>query len=159
VRQRIYVIGFGIVALSVLSGLLVTLATLVGLKWAFFPVFRLSELFSHPVPPMLRAFLPRIVSVVLYWAFVALILRRLWLFLRLRSVESPASFTRIPYVLTYISVVCVVLFAGGLLLSIVIKAGSGVPAAMLSIPAVILLAPVMAWVELRSLSFKRPQSA
>ncbi len=153
--RKIYAIGFGIVAVSVLLRLLATALSWMGAPFAFFFNLVLPDMFSHPVPLMVRAFLPFIVNSVIFWAFAALVLRRLWLLGKQGSLSPPLAFSRVPYVLTYIAVISVALMVLGLVAAVALKAGSGVPAAMLGIPAAVLLSPVMAWVEIRSLTFKR----
>jgi hypothetical protein len=157
-QRGIYSIGFGLVALSVAGAAILSVSAMLGVHFRFIPLFSLLEMFSHPVPALFRRFLPAVVNTIFFWAFVALVARRIWLLISRRSVFPPSSFTRIPHVLTCIAIASVALLVLGLALSIAIKAGSGVPAGLLAIPAVLFLPPVVAWVEARSLSTWRTEA-
>jgi hypothetical protein len=150
VRSRVYLVGFGMVAVYALFGASMTVLAFAGLAVPYISVFVLTDLFGHPVPGMFRYVVPRPINWVLYWGFVILILRRLVLFARERSFSVPFSFTRAPYVLVSLSLICLILFVLGMAFSIAMRAGSGVPAAMLAIPASLLLTPTVGWVELQS---------
>jgi hypothetical protein len=153
-QRRVYLVGFSLVALCVLFGVTLTLLARFGVQIRYSGLFWFPELFSHPVPVMLRPMVPMVLSVILYWGFVALVIRRLAIFVRERSFGVPSSFTRAPYVLVLFALGCVGLAIVGLAASIALKAGSGVPAGMLVIPAALLLSPVLAWIEFRSLFSK-----
>jgi hypothetical protein len=129
--------------------------TALGLPLSFGPWFMVLELFGQPVPNLLRPYLSRLILVPLYWGFVVLVLRRLWLMAKARSLSAPESFAGVPYFLVLASVVCILLFVLAMTATIVLRAGSGVPAAMLLIPAGFLLSPAIAWVELRGLLPRR----
>lgn len=154
-RNISYRFGFGLIALCVVSQLALWPMTLLGMQLSFGPWFMVLESFGQPIPSMLRPFLPRLLLAALYWGFAALVLRRLWLFARARSMAAPVSYTRIPCWLVATALVCILLFALTLVATIALKAGSGVPAAMLLIPAGLVLSPTIAWVELLSLLPKR----
>jgi len=148
-----YFIALAVVGVAIFASVATTAAFWLTLKLPFDALFPLAEMFAHPLPPPLWFFLPAVVRVALFLAFAALIARRLRLLVRIKPVVPPASLTRWPGRLLLWAVISLVLMVLGLLLSAVIRAGSGVPAALLGLPATILLAPVLFYVELRSLSW------
>lgn len=91
--------------------------------------------FGSLVPLMLVGFVPIPVMVVLLYVMLLFVLRRAWLSI-LKGEGTPRSFRGFQKGLGYVGTVFFVVGVVTLVLSIVLRAGSGVPAAMLMIPAV-----------------------
>lgn len=157
--RSVYFIALAIVSISVSAQLAAVIASWFGLWLQLGPLSMLSRVFASPVPAPLQAMLPALVKLPLLVAFTALVIRRLWLLRRVRPLAPPSSFTTWPSRLLVVAVASFLLLVVGLLLSIAIRAGSGVPAAFLGFPAFILLTPVLFYVEVRSLPWFAAQSA
>ena len=78
--------------------------------------------------------IPKLVLMALGYVMLFLLLRRIWLFISKKE-WVPFSFRGFPQVLGYIGAFSFALAIVVLVLSIVLRAGSGVPAGMLLIPA------------------------
>jgi hypothetical protein len=113
-----------------------------------------ATVFGHPVPDIAKRALPAPVNIVLFLGQVVLIVRRLFLMLRERSANPPASYAGVVIVLLKVAAVSVGLGLLVLLASIALGAGSGVLAGLVFLPAALLLPYVPLWVELASL--RRP---
>jgi hypothetical protein len=146
-----YLIAFAVTAISVLAQLVAITASWLGVHVRFGALSTLVQLFASPLPARLQIALPGAARLALIFLLAALVIRRLWSFARTRSLTPPASLSRWPRRLLLIAVASLLLMIGGLLLSIAIRAGSGVPAALLGLPAALLLTPVLFYVEVRSL--------
>lgn len=149
--RRIYLTAFALVSACVMFNAISAL-----LFWARIPLpytglSFIPDTFGHPLPAMLGEMLPWQVKVALFWTFAFLIGWRLAHFVRNKAIVTPSSLTRIPQVILLISLASLAVGLLGLCLSILLKAGSGVPAAMLMLPAVFLLSPTVAWIEARAM--------
>ena len=85
---------------------------------------------------MLAGLMPPWVMDVLGYAVALLVLRRIWLFVAMKE-RTPAAFTGFPKTLGYIGFWSYSIGVLVLVLSALLKAGSGVSAGMLMIPALI----------------------
>lgn len=115
------------------------------------------DMFGHLVPLMLWHKVPYSLITVLDLGLAVLILRRLWLIAKMRSISPPASYSGWLYVLV---LVAVGFLASGVVVLVgtaVLRAGSGVPGGMLLIPAALLLPSSVALVEVLSL-FRKGES-
>jgi hypothetical protein len=102
----------------------------------FISLFSIIFSFGSLIPPMLGGFVPHPLRMILGFAMIFLALRRVWLYV-VKNERTPTSFVGFPKVLGYVGFWSFSLGVLVLLLSIAIKAGSGVPAGMLMIPAFI----------------------
>lgn len=149
-HNLVFRIGFSVVALCTLIHFLSWLLLLGGARIPIGIWYTLIEPFSHPIPQLIRGYLPYFVNLVLFVGFLALILRRLFLMARSRSFVAPSAYTRAPYVLLAISVASLVLGIAALVLSMLFRVGSGVPAGLIMVPATLLLPVGITWAELIS---------
>jgi hypothetical protein len=146
--RNAYAAGFGLVAASVVAALVALLLSKLGVWPRGASVLsEASGLFGHPVPALLRAKVPHDVNTVLFWVFAFLVLRRLWLWRRYRSVAPPASFGRVPQVLAWVALASAVLFGLAWLAVRFLHVNLPVSAATLGLPAAVLLAPIVFWAE------------
>ena len=154
-QRRIYIIGFSIVAFSVLINLL----NWIGFPNPFYVFNELARSFGTPIPIMiLRKFPPPyIVAIVFYWCLVALVVRRILIMKKSGSISPPTSFTLVPFALMSLALACISLSVILIALAIVFGSGIGIMGVMAMIPATFILTPVWCWVEIRSLSFNRSQ--
>lgn len=150
-QRRVYLVAFALVLVSVLFNAVSSALFWAGRPLPYIPFAAATDMLGHPVPAMLRGLLPWQARVILFYAFLLLMLRRLISFKKQRSLSAPASMTRGPYILLVIALSSLALGILGLMLSILINAGSGVPAGMLMIPCVLLLTPTLGWIEMKSL--------
>ena len=121
----------------------------------------IASWFGQPIPAMLRYGLlgfsvPVVVNTALCVALSALVLRRVWLMASSRTVEPPAS---------YRTWLCVVLLMGLIFAALGIATfvgfqGSGIPGAIVLMPATILLPNGIALTEILSFreGHKRPNT-
>src|SRR5262249_48209411 len=97
-------------------------------------LFSVIYYFASPVPLMFAPLLPPYVGLALVFVMLALVVRRIWL-RAARKQGVPTSFAGLPKFLGYIGAASFLLAAVVLILSILLRAGSGVPAGLLLIPA------------------------
>ena len=115
------------------------------------------ETFGKLTPQMLTHHLPRELVQLIDKAVLLLVARRLWLLI-LKRQGVPHSYAGIAKVFGYIGALSIIFFVVGMIFSIAIEAGSGVPAAMLLFPAMFFVPWAFALAEVTS--FRRsPQSA
>ena len=154
-RRTSYFVALAVVGTSSLATAAAIASSWFGFRVHFSFMSTLIGLFASPVPLQLQGFLPGPARAVLVFALAALVARRIWVLARTRPVAPPTSLTRWPSRLLSFAVVFLLLMVVGLALSVVLRAGSGVPAALLGLPAALLLAPVVFYVELRSVLYRR----
>lgn len=131
-----YWLCFALVFFSALLGWSAWLFYLVG-RGSPFPLSSLSVFsFGSLVPPMFSSLVPRLVHMVLGYAMLFLLLRRIWLFFSKKE-RVPSSFQGFPKLLGYIGAFSFAISAAAFALSIALRAGSGVPAGLLMLPALI----------------------
>lgn len=95
----------------------------------------LSTIFSFgSLPPMFAALVPRAIGMALGFAMLLLVLRRVWLYI-VKKERTPSSFVGFQKALGHVGFWSVSLGALDSILSITLKAGSGVPAGLPMIPA------------------------
>ena len=155
-RNIAYALCFFLIGVPSLHGLLASLLALVQVSLPYPPFLTVLFSFGSLVPPMFAYALPRAVLIVLGYAMVFLVLRRAWLFLAKKE-RTPASFVGFQKILGYIAFYSFSLGLLVLVLSMLFRAGSGVPAGMLMIPAMI-CAP-WAFFLTEVVSFKQPGAA
>lgn len=155
-RNLAYALCFTLIGVPAVYSLLVSALALLGVSLPY--PHSLSQVFSFGslVPPMFAFGVPLPVHVVLGFAMLFLVLRRSWLFVA-RKERTPSSFVGFQKILGYIAFWS---FSLGLLvfvLSVALEAGSGVPAAMLMLPAIV--CTPWAFFITEVLSFRRPMAA
>ena len=92
--------------------------------------------FDSLVPPMLSGLVPGLVKLMLGGGMLFLIFRRIWLFFSKKE-RVPPSFQGFPKVLGYIGAISFVVSVAAFALTMALRGGSGVPAALLMLPALI----------------------
>ena len=135
-RPFAYALCAILVAIPSLYSLIALLLGLLNISMPFPPWFTLFYSFGSLIPPMVNGIVPAFVKIALGYTITLLLLRRLWLFV-MRQERTPATFTGFSKALGYISFWSFSIGVTVLALSALLKAGSGVPAGMLMIPAVI----------------------
>jgi hypothetical protein len=135
-RPFAYALCAILVAIPAIYGLLASFLGLLKVSMPFPPWFTLFYSFGSLVPPMLAGLMPPWVMTVLGYGVALLVLRRIWLFVA-RKERTPSAFAGLPKMLGYIGFWSFSVGVAVLVLSALLKAGSGVPAGMLMIPAVI----------------------
>jgi hypothetical protein len=133
-RKFSYWLCFSLVALPATLGLLGWLFALVGVALPGLRFFYLFSSFGSLVPPVLLHVLPQFVSVVLGCILLALVLRRVWLQFK-KHEGVPLTYAGVPKVLGYMGAWSLIVGVVVLALSVALRAGSGVPAGMLMLPA------------------------
>lgn len=135
-RKFSYWLCFLLVAITAALGILGWVLSLAGVRLPGASVLYLLSSFGSLVPPMLRHVLPSFVSMALGYVLLGLVVRRVWLQVTKRQ-GVPHSYVGAPKVLGYIGTWSVIIGVSVLLLSIALRAGSGVPAGMLLLPAML----------------------
>jgi len=156
-RSFCYWVCFSLVALACAFTYGTWLLSVLEVHLPFLTLFSLLSMFGSLVPPMLSPLLPRFLVVGLSLIMLALVCRRAWLMVTKRE-RVPQSFVGIPKALGYIGAWSFVVALVLLLLSILLRAGSGVPAGMLALPAVLCVPWAFFLSEVISLR-KAPSSA
>ena len=118
----------------------------------------MAALFGHPVPPFVRLLLPQLLYLAILFCAALLVLRRIWLFTRTRSLSPPASFTRLPLVIYTVSIIAVLLFVVGMISAHFLNTGLRGIASAVVLPAVLLLPITVCWVEILSLRRTSPDA-
>ncbi|MDQ1832692.1 hypothetical protein [Massilia scottii] len=132
-RTFSYWLCFGLVVPAYILGLVFTLLQLAGISPPGAQLLQLFLPFGSLVPAMLAHFLPRILTLLLYVVMLALVARRIWLYAHGERV--PLSYAGPPQFLGYVGTISFIIAAIVLVLAIVLKAGSGVPAGLALLPA------------------------
>jgi hypothetical protein len=131
-----YWLCFGLVLLSVLLSLSALLGYLLGISSPNFLISLPIISFYSLIPPMLSGLVPGLVQLALSCFMLFLLMRRIWLFFSKKE-RVPSSFQGFPKVLGYIGAVSFAVSVAAFALTITLRAGSGVPAALLMLPALI----------------------
>lgn len=134
-RKFSYWLCFTLVAIPAALGLLGWLLSMVGMALPWMAALSLLSLFGSLVPPILRHVVPSFVSIALGYVLLALAARRVWLQLAKRE-GVPHTYAGAAKVLGYVGAWSLIIAAVVLVLSIALRAGSGVPAGMILLPAV-----------------------
>ncbi|GHT94200.1 hypothetical protein FACS1894116_07850 [Betaproteobacteria bacterium] len=134
-RNFCYWVCFILVAFSSLFSYGSWLLYVLGVRVPYLGLFSLFTSFGSLIPVMFAPLLPRFVGFALGLVMLVLVCRRVWL-LAVKRQGVPQSFTGFPKVVGYIGAWSFLLALIGLLLSMLLRAGSGVPAGMLAIPAI-----------------------
>jgi hypothetical protein len=154
-RKFSYWFCFALVAIPNVFGYAAWLLSLAGVTLPWMGTLSLFMSFGSLVPIMLAPLLPRVVVFAVGFVMLFLVLRRLWLLVAKRE-GLPHSFVGAPKVLAYIGVGSLSLGVIVLVLSMLLRAGSGVPGAMLLLPAV--LCVPWAFFLTEALSFRAAKS-
>ena len=85
---------------------------------------------------MFKAYLPGLLNLLLHLLMLGFVLRRAWLSIA-RKEGIPPTFVGFPKALAYVGAWSLALAVVGLLLSMLFRVGSGVPAGMLLLPAIV----------------------
>ena len=155
-RAIAYFSCFVLVALATFHWFVVFLVSLVNVQVPYISLLSIVLSFGSLVPPMLASLVPRAIGMVLGFVMLFLVLRRIWLFV-VKKERTPSSFVGFQKVLGYVGFWSIALSVLVLILTITLKAGSGVPAALLMIPAMFCLPWAFFLTEV--ISFKRKAAA
>ena len=133
-RKFVYWLCFSLIAIPTIYSLVAWPLSLFGvyLQAPFF--FSVFFSFGSLVPTTFASFVPYPILVLLAVIMTLLVLRRAWL-LVVKKEPVPHSFRGFQKALGYVGACSFGLFLVALLLTIALRAGSGVPAAMLLFPA------------------------
>ena len=115
----------------------------------------LAAFFGHPVPTFLRPRLPGWLNIGLIFLQLGLVFNRVAQMAKARSLAPPPTYKGLVAVAISIAIASVGLGLVVLLASIALHAGSGVPAGMLLLPAIVLLPYAWLWVEVNALRVQR----
>ena len=154
-RNFVFFVGLGVVAISALFNSVGIVYYFIGIRFPLISLDTLPRMFGNPIPSMFWYSIPIYLLFLLTFGMVFLMLRRAWLITTSKTNRIPSSFSGILYTLVSISVISLCLGFLTLVSSILLKAGSGVPAGLVLIPAAFLLSPSIALIEL--LSFRSPK--
>jgi hypothetical protein len=135
-RKIAYWFCFTLVAAPAIVSLVNWPLALLGTGIPFPPSMVIFFSFGSLVPQMLSPSVPGLVHVLLGFGMLFLVLRRIWLFIQ-KGERLPATFRGFQQMLGYIGFCSLVLALLVLLLAVVLGAGSGVLAGMLTLPAII----------------------
>ncbi len=133
-RKFSYWLCFSLVTIPITIGFLAWLLSLFGKALPATGLLFMFSSFGSLVPQMFAHLLPRFVLIALGYGLLFLVARRVWLLVARRE-AVPHSYSGVPKVLGYVGTWSFMLAIAVLLLSIALRAGSGVPAGMLLIPA------------------------
>jgi hypothetical protein len=122
-----------------------------GIRAGYTGWMTLPELFGSPVPIVFRYVVPEWLRVLAMAGLALLALRRLWLMLRARSPAVPDRYRGWVHYLMLALLASLLLGILVLAASILFRLGSGVPAALIGMPGVLLLPGYVALVELLSM--------
>lgn len=156
-RNRIYFVGFAIVAICTLTYALATLLSFGGVQvptgslW-----YDMAELLAHPIPLTVRYFLPDAINYLMLFVLAALVLRRLLRCAHARSLNAPANLGRVPSALVALSL-ALLLLGSALLALTLLREELGVAAMLLLAVPVVLLPATIMWAEVVSIRAERPQ--
>lgn len=114
-------------------------------------IMSLASQFARPIPIVLRQLVPGVITTSLSYALWALVLRRIWLAFRDRSLEAPGSLSGPLLLLAGIVASSLWLGAAALLVTVAAKVNSGVGAGLILMPGVLLAPLTVFLVELISL--------
>jgi len=157
-RTTAYYLCATLVGIPAIYGLAASLLSLAHVAVPYLLWFDPLLWFGSLVPRMFVYSVPRVLLSVLGYVMLLLFLRRLWLLASGRE-RVPASFAGFPKALGYVGAFSLGLGVAVLALSMVLKAGSGVPGGMLLIPAIICVPWAFFITEVLSLRGKRVKNA
>jgi hypothetical protein len=151
-RRLSYWLCFVLIAVPTAYGLLAWLLSFIGKSLPFPPVAALAFSFSSLVPQLAYHLVPTPILAVLGYGMLYLLARRIWL-LAFKKEGVPTSYRGVPQALGYVGAASFLLAAVVFILSIALRAGSGVPAGLLLLPATICIPWAFALTEV--LSFRK----
>lgn len=154
-RKVAYLTAFTVVGISSLIVTTVRLLSIADIRVAIGNWFTIPQMFGHPVPQILMIPFPYSVNTVLAIGLAMLVLRRLWRMASRRSLVPPPSYLKWLHVVILVGVLFLVASLIVLVATFLLGPASGVPGAMLMLPAVYVLPPAVAIVELWSLVRER----
>lgn len=132
-RTLAYACCFVLVAVSTIHGFSAWLLSLLQINIRYSTWLSILS-FGSLVPGMVAPLVPLPVHIAAGLVMLFLVLRRAWLFLVKRE-RVPTSFRGLPKILGYFGTGFFIAALAAFALTIVLRAGSGVPAGMLLIPA------------------------
>lgn len=135
-KKIAYWVCFTLVAVPTIVGAMSVLLNLAGIRLPIPPILSMLLAFGSLVPEMLASIVPGVVGLILSAIMVFLVFRRIWL-MTMKGERVPASFRGFPKWLAYVGVCSIALSLVVLAFTIVLRAGSGVPAGMLLLPAIV----------------------
>jgi len=155
----IYIICFALVAIPTVYGYAVWLLHLGHISIPYSTLLSLGLLsYGFVVPKMFMGVIPVYVLIAVGYLQLFLLVRRIWLFIAKKD-YVPASFKGVPKVLGYVGVFFYVAAFIVLGLSILFHAGSGVPAGMLMMPAMLCIPWAFFLTEVFSLRIRNAKPA
>ncbi len=116
---------------------------LTGLAWVVFllklpistpPIIHTLKMFGSLIPIMFSSSLPKLVHITVLLISLYLVFRRLWL-MKKHKEYIPNSFRGFPKVISIVGCISFLLGVVMIVIGIIVKAGSGVPAGLVLIPA------------------------
>ena len=149
-KRLSYWLSFSLVAIPMAFGLATWVLSLAGIPVPLLPFMPLLSSFSSPVPLMFSFVVPSPILLVIGLLMLFLVLRRLWL-LAFRGFSVPSAYRGFQMVLGIAGSGFLLAGLALLLLSILLKAGSGVPAGLLMVPATLCVPWAILITELVSL--------
>ena len=155
-RSTAYFLCAVLVALPTLHTLVVSLLFVLKVQVPYNTLLSLLFSFGSLLPFTFAWTPPRALTMVLGYAMMFLVLRRIWLFV-VKKKRTPASFVGFQKVLGYVGFWSFSLSLLGVVLSMALSAGSGVPAGLLMIPAMVCVPWAFFITEITS--FKRTAAA
>ena len=138
-RAFSYWLCYTLVAIPSVMGHFIWSMYLLHVPPAAIPGIRLPSFlssFASLVPTKLADRLPSFILIALGLVMLLLVIRRAWLFVA-RHERVPSTFTGIPKVLAQVSMWSFLAFLAALVLTVVLQAGSGVPAFLTLVPATV----------------------
>ena len=133
-RAIAYALCFALIAIPAIYGLIGMLLWTLQIRVPYPSLLAFFFSFSSLVPSMLIGQISQLLPIVLGYVMTFLVLRRIWLFV-VKKERTPASFVGFQKFLGIVGLWSFSLGCLALVLSIALRAGSGVPAGLLMIPA------------------------
>lgn len=150
-RKLFYLSNFSFVAAACLLEASMWLSHQLGFRIGYSSLLMHVSNLSSPTPDWFRRWVPSLLQQALSIALFGLVVRRLWLFLRDRAANPPSSFSGVAYALSLVPAVSLWLGLIALVLTVGLRLGSGVPAGLVLLPAMLLLPFAVFVVEVLSL--------
>ena len=140
-------------ALPTFHWLAVLLLSLVKVQVPYNSLLSVVLSFGSLVPPMFATLVPSAIVMALGVVMLFLVLRRIWLYV-VKKERTPRSFVGFQKLLGYVGFWSVSLSVLVFILSIALKAGSGVPAGLLMVPAMFCVPWAFFLTEVTSFNWK-----
>jgi hypothetical protein len=150
VRLTIFLVPFAVVATAVLIRLLSWPLRLARVDLAASDWLLLLSRFSDPIPSILGMFVQSIGRLLIFVMFAALVIRRLYLFAKARSLQVPVEYSGIPFLLLFISAASIVVGFAAFVVLAVTEARQDIIAVRILNSAMLLAPLAVTWGELKS---------